>query len=440
MDVRLVDVDLPSNYPLFVALEERYGVVGTELPVVFVGDDVIAGQEEIDARLEGTVARYEALGGCEFPPMPELDSGEPQVLSHPVYVTYFYQRGCVGCVRVESLIGHLRQTYRGLVVKEIDIETTEGKLVNESMCERMGVAEARRLTTPSVFFSQDALVGDEITVTALEGLIERYESLELMDPPWQVAEAERDCAEGRIVERFRALGLSTVLAAGLIDGVNPCAFATLVFFISYLAFVGRERREILFVGLAFSLSVFVTYFLAGLGLLKVLQSVSIVPLVGRCVYLGAIGLALVFGVLSLYDYVLSRRGRSSDMVLQMPAFLKDRVRGVIRKEARINRYVVAALVTGFVVSLLELACTGQVYLPTILFVSRAQAFRASAIGYLGLYNIMFIVPLVGVFCLVYLGTGSERLSFLFQRHVSWVKLATSLLFFILAGALSLSPL
>ena len=106
------------------------------------------------------------------------------------------------------------------------------------------------------------------------------------------------------MERFRTLGLSAVAAAGLVDGLNPCAFATLIFLVSYLAFVGRERREVLLVGLAFSLSVFVTYFLVGLGLLRAFQSVSIVPLVGRFVYLGAAGLALAFGILSLYDYAL----------------------------------------------------------------------------------------------------------------------------------------
>ncbi len=228
--------------------------------------------------------------------------------------------------------------------------------------------------------------------------------------------------------------------AGLIDGVNPCAFATLIFFVSYLTFVGRGRREILLVGIAFSLSIFVTYFLVGLGLLRVLQSISVIPLVGRLVYLTAIGLAVFLGVISFYDYILCRRGRSSDMLLKMPVFLKNQVRGIIRKEVRVNRYIVAAVATGFFVSILELACTGQVYLPTILFVSKAHKFRANAIGYLAIYNTMFIIPLFAVFSLVYLGTGSERLSILFQRHISWMKLATSLVFFVLAGALSLSLL
>lgn len=440
IDVRLYDVDVSGNYSLLRALEEQYGREESQLPVIFVGDDVIAGEGKIWENLESTIARYESLGGCEFPQFPEMGRGETRTLSNPVYMAYFSERGCPLCDRVDSLISHLTARYRGLVVREIDIETPEGKILNESMSERMGVPEVKRLTAPSVFFPIDVLVGDEITVPALEGFIQKYEAMQQMGPPWNLAEVERNLAEIRIVERFKALGVPTVVAAGLIDGINPCAFATLIFFVSYLTFVGRGRGEILLVGLAFSLSIFVTYFLVGLGLLRVFQSVSAIPIVGRFVNLAAIGLALLLGAISFYDYTLCRRGFSSSMLLKMPAFLKNQVHGIIRKQARTNRYILAAVATGFVVSILELACTGQVYLPTILFVSRAGEFRTSAIGYLAIYNGMFIIPLLAVFSLVYLGTRSERLSVLFQGHLPWVKLVTCLVFFLLAGALSLSLL
>ncbi|NIQ39570.1 MAG: hypothetical protein GTN81_13410 [Proteobacteria bacterium] len=440
IEVRSFDVDIPKNYSLLMALEKRFGTERGALPVIFVGEDVIAGEEEIVENLESIIAGYEVLGGSEFPALPEIETAGTRTLRHPVYLAYFYERGCPECDRVFSMLTHLKTKYPDLVVKEINIDTTQGKLANESLSERIGVPEAIRLTTPSVFFAQDALVGDEIRTVALEGLIEKYGALSEMEPPWQIAEKEKDLAQGRIVERFRTLGLPTVLAAGLLDGVNPCAFATLIFFVSYLTVVGRARREILVVGFAFSLSIFVTYFVVGLGLLKVVQSLSVVPIVARIIYLGAIGLAFVLGILSLYDYVVCRKGRLTAMVLQMPAFLKSRVRGVIRKEVRVNRYILAAIATGFVVSILELACTGQVYLPTILFVSKAQEFRATAIGYLAAYNLMFIIPLLVVFYLVYLGIGSEKLTVLFQRHVSSVKLATALLFFTLAGVLALSLL
>jgi cytochrome c biogenesis protein CcdA len=438
IDVRLYDVDVSRNYSLLMALEEQYGTRESDLPVIFVGEDMIAGETELWERLESTIAAYEALGGCGFPRMPEIGPEEVRTLGSPVHMAYFYQRGCAECDRVSALISALKDRYRGLVVREIDIDTTEGTILNESMCARIGVPEVRRLTAPSVFFSGDVLLGGEITATALEGLIETYGAVKAIEPPWQMADKEKDLAQVRIVERFKTLGLTTVLAAGVIDGVNPCAFTTLIFFLSYLTLVGRGRHEMLLVGLAFSIAVFVAYFLVGLGVLKVVQSVSVIPLVGRLVYLAAMGLALVFGGLSLYDYVLCRRGRTSDVVLQMPAFLKGRVHGVIRKEVRVNRYILAAAATGFVVSILELACTGQVYLPTILFVSRAQTFRVNAIVYLAIYNIMFVLPLLAVFALVYLGTGSEKLATLFQRHVSWVKLSTALFFFALGGLLAFS--
>ncbi len=438
VEVRLYDVDDFNNYSLLRALEQEYGRTGGDLPIVFVGDDVITGEEEIMETLESTILKYETLGGSEFPALPEIARGETRALSHPVYMAYFYQHGCPKCDRVSSMITHLSARYEGLVVREIDIDTEEGKILNESMCEQMEVPEAKRLTAPSVFFPRDALVVDEISGSALEGLIEKYGALKPMDPPWQMAEREKDLAEARIVRRFKTLGLPTVVVAGLIDGVNPCAFATLIFFVSYLTLVGRGRREILLVGIAFSFSIVVSYFLIGLGFLRIIHSLSLIPTLARLIYLGAIGFALLLGVLSLYDFVLCQRGRASAMLLQMPAFLKNQVHGVIRKEVRVNRYILAAVATGFVVSILELACTGQVYLPTILFVSRAQEFRINAIGYLAIYNLMFIIPLLVVFMLVYLGTGSQKLSAWFQTNVSWVKLATAGLFFALAGVLALS--
>ena len=50
--------------------------------------------------------------------------------------------------------------------------------------------------------------------------------------------------------------------AGLIDGVNPCAFATIIFLISMLAFLVQGKREMLTIGFGFTFAVFgiKTYF------------------------------------------------------------------------------------------------------------------------------------------------------------------------------------
>jgi hypothetical protein len=91
-----------------------------------------------------------------------------------------------------------------------------------------------------------------------------------------------------------------------------------------------------------------------------------------------------------------------------------------------------AFFTGFLVSLLELACTGQVYLPTIMFVMSVPELAGQAFLYLVLYCVMFILPLIVVFVLSYLGTTSEQLGAFINRHTAAIKLATALLFVALA--------
>jgi len=86
-----------------------------------------------------------------------------------------------------------------------------------------------------------------------------------------------------------------------------------------------------------------------------------------------------------------------------------------------------------VVSLIELGCTGQIYLPTIIFVMSRPELRQQAVFQLLVYNIGFIVPLIVVFVLAFLGTGSERMALAVKRHTATVKLITALLFLALTG-------
>jgi cytochrome c biogenesis protein CcdA len=239
-------------------------------------------------------------------------------------------------------------------------------------------------------------------------------------------------AEQSLVERFQSFGVLTVLGAGLIDGLNPCAFATLIFFISYLAFTGRRGRDILFVGIAFALGVFITYLLVGVGLLKVIQSLSFFTALGRWVYLLTALLCVVLATLTFRDFFKAREGQASEMTLKLPLSLRRRINRVIREGSQVRAFVAMAFVTGFVVSLIELACTGQVYLPTIVYVLSRPELASQAFLYLVLYCLMFILPLIVVFILSYLGTTSEQLGQFVNRHTSTIKLMTGLVFIGLA--------
>jgi hypothetical protein len=135
------------------------------------------------------------------------------------------------------------------------------------------------------------------------------------------------------------------------------------------------------------------------------------------------------------------------MKLQVPNFLKKRIHHIIRarsseleekKEHQSGRFLLAAVLIGFIVTLLQSTCTSQVYLPTLLFVTNIPSLRESAVPYLILYNLIYILPLFVIFGIAYWGVTSEQLAYFLQKRASAIKLLTAFFFFVLAGILILS--
>jgi cytochrome c biogenesis protein CcdA len=117
-----------------------------------------------------------------------------------------------------------------------------------------------------------------------------------------------------------------------------------------------------------------------------------------------------------------------EMLLQLPGGLKAAIHRVIRYQVRQAWMVMAAFAAGLVVSVLELACTGQVYLPTIYYILQQDPTAVRANAYLLIYNLAFIVPLCVVFGLAYSGVRSERVALWLEKHAALVKFATAALF------------
>ena len=73
---------------------------------------------------------------------------------------------------------------------------------------------------------------------------------------------------------FSKITLWAIIGSGLVDGINPCAFAVIVFFVSFLTVYKYTRKEIIIVGTAYCAAVFAAYVLIGLGLFKFLYAMS----------------------------------------------------------------------------------------------------------------------------------------------------------------------
>jgi len=341
-------------------------------------------------------------------------------------VVFFRNPGCRDCARVADLLRALKTEFTDIVVEEMDIRNPDHARVNEALCDRFEVPDPYRLVAPAIFCGAGNLIKGEITFERLGQILSRIEATET---GWrQVSDEGLARANLSLGERYSLMGVWIVTGAGLLDGINPCAFATIIFLLSYLQVTRRGSREILAVGSAFVVGIFIAYFLLGLGLVEIVVRLSLLRRLGLVLNWGMAAFVAGVALLSVWDGVQCMRGRMGDMVLQLPGVLKARIHDAVRHSTRHRHFVIAAFVAGLAIAVLELACTGQVYAPTILYMLKTGQGRGGGVTYLALYNMAFIVPLLVVFAGAYGGLRSERLTVWLQERAALVKFATAILF------------
>ncbi len=233
-----------------------------------------------------------------------------------------------------------------------------------------------------------------------------------------------------VKDKYDSFAWSSVAIAGLLDGINPCAFVTLVFFISVLANLRKSKKDIVVVGTLFSLAVFVTYLLLGIGALKFIKIISVQSGITKGINICMASFCLLIGVISLIDVIRFRSNkRPGDFSLKIPKGVRRIINRQINTKMRKSHLWFWALFLGVTVSLLESLCTGQVYLPTIaIMVKRGSV---EALGLLVFYNLMFILPLLAVFGLAFAGVSSKQVTDFFNRNLLLSKILMTSLFFFL---------
>ncbi len=173
---------------------------------------------------------------------------------------------------------------------------------------------------------------------------------------------------------------SAVLATGLLDGVNPCAFAVLLFFIAFLFTIQKTRHSISWMGITYIAAIYLTYFLIGLGLLKAFTISSAPHLMAR---VGAF-LVIFLGAIHIKDYFFP----NLPITVRVPKVGENAIVTWAYKAT-----FPATIVLGFLVGLCTFPCSGGIYVATIgLLQSKATFYKG--LGYLVLYNLMFVLPLV----------------------------------------------
>jgi cytochrome c biogenesis protein CcdA len=378
----------------------------------------------------------------------EVGNNDKQ-LQEPVSIIFFSAASCEDCLEVKETIPELIVDLEEYISIEVyDIETDPANLaLFLTYCEEY---ETPNVAPPVIFVGDKYLIGTEDIIDNLQEAIkgemdgtilppenttthppENTTTTEI-DPPKpepNLPPKEADKTESKIVEQFNKFSIGAIILAGLIDGINPCAFTTIIFFISMLAYLGKSKYQLVVVGVGFTVSVFVTYLLLGLGLLGAAKSFLVSHGVSRIATYIVAGLTFVLAGWSFVDFInfISTKSAKS-MTLGLPKSIKTKIHKVIRDGIGTRGLVAGSLSVGAFVAVLESICTGQVYLPVIIFVAKSSELKMTAISYLVLYNLMFILPLVIVLIITYFGVKSESLGNFFGRHLAASKLIMTLLF------------
>jgi cytochrome c biogenesis protein CcdA len=174
--------------------------------------------------------------------------------------------------------------------------------------------------------------------------------------------------------------LYTIITAGLLDSYNPCAFGVLLLFIGLLFTMTQSRALVLYFGSFYIAAIYFTYFIVGLGILKTFHLFGIHNFVGWV----AATLLLIIGLFELKQYFFP----TLYVPILSPIFGRCHAPRFNKKVT-----VVSALISGFFIGLCAFPCAGAIYLATISMLSIKATFW-SGVGYLAIYNLMFVLPII----------------------------------------------
>ncbi|WP_346434870.1 GAP family protein [uncultured Methanoculleus sp.] len=323
-------------------------------------------------------------------------------------VNVFYSRYCGTCHKVLPFIEEVSRQYPGVEVHYYDVYNSSENL---TLFYEFGIRYNMHYASYPVLFAGESVVL-EGSSPINEHTEEVFRSLDSGLIP------DREYEKRWISEPYPGNGSTPpgpdpginaflVAAAGLIDGINPCAFAVLVFLlVSFTA--SRSRREMLFSGLAYVSAVFLFYILAGLGIMRFIEAAGLTYYFSM--FAGIV--AVIAGSIS----ILNAFSDKFPVSLSIPRSSKGLMDTLMKKAS-----IPAAFLLGIAVGVFELPCTGGIYLAILSLLSSEMTFY-EGVPFLVLYNAFFVLPLLLITVAVYSGLSPAVVNEFRENHRRNLKL------------------
>ncbi len=222
-------------------------------------------------------------------------------------------------------------------------------------------------------------------------------------------------------------GRITLLA--LADSVNPCEIAVLAMvLVSILLANPKNKKKVLFAGLAFSLAVYIGYLTYGLLIIQFFKVFAEFLREGsKYVYNGLAILAMIIGALNIKDFFFYKAG---SVGTEMPIFMRPKVKKIIGNITSPK----SAFLIGFIVTLFLLPCTIGPYIVASGLLSELGTL--ASLPWLLYYNFIFLLPMLIITFIVYFGVARvEDVSGWKEKNIRKLHLIAGILLFLVGLAI-----
>jgi len=219
------------------------------------------------------------------------------------------------------------------------------------------------------------------------------------------------------------LTLPKILSLAAVDAVNPCALTVLtLMLVAILTYNPTKRRNILLAGLAFVISVFLMYLIYGLMIIKLFQLIQTLTFF-RLWFYKILGFgAIVLGCFKIKDFLRYKA------VCKVSPKVDKIISGITSPK---GAFLVGAFVTIFL-----LPCTIGPYIICGGILSTMCVLKS--LPWLLLYNLIFVLPMLIVVLIIYLGLSKiEDISSWQAKNIKYLDLVSGLVILGLGAAMVL---
>lgn len=305
-----------------------------------------------------------------------------------VQADYYWGIGCSHCAKVQAYLDEHPEVLERVNLTKYEVYQDRANAQKfTALNNKLGIAPQEQ-GVPMLFSGDKHYLGDK-------DIIEFFSQFE-----------ERPASDG-------ALTWPVLITAALLDSINPCEFAILILLLATILAADGRRRALLS-GLAFSLSIFVSYYLMGLGLYSAIASAKLSSLLLQIIGV----LAILMGLVNLKDFFWYGQGFS----LEVPARWKPIVKKLIKSITN----PIGAFLIGFVISLFLLPCTSGPYIVVLGMLGQNETYW-QALWMLLVYNVVFVLPMVAIVLAIFLGLDIKKAEEQRRKQVRLLHLITGIL-------------